>query len=113
MEDETVTRIVRNAIQCNVCGDIIESEYTHDFKWCSCGNCAVDGGHSYLKRCGDNWTDLSVCEVVTNIEELDISNTNVTDLSPLKDMPNLKKLIAENCNIDDWSPVSDIDEVIK
>lgn len=75
MEDETVTRIVRNAIQCNVCGDIIESEYTHDFKWCSCGNCAVDGGHSYLKRCGDNWTDLSVCEVVTNIDELEKSGS--------------------------------------
>lgn len=75
MEDETVTRIVRNAIQCNVCGDIIESEYTHDFKWCSCGNCAVDGGHSYLKRCGDNWTDISVCEVVTNIEELEKSGS--------------------------------------
>ena len=78
MEDETVTRIVRNAIQCNVCGDIIESEYTHDFKWCSCGNCAVDGGHSYLKRCGDNWTDLSVCEDVTNIDELDKSGSQNT-----------------------------------
>lgn len=75
MEDKTVTRIVHNVIQCNVCGDIIESEYTHDFKWCSCGNCAVDGGHSYLKRCGDNWTDLSVCEVVTNMEELEKSGS--------------------------------------
>lgn len=30
--------------------DVIESMYRHDFKWCSCGQCAVDGGHDYLKR---------------------------------------------------------------
>lgn len=43
-------KIIKNAIQCKKCGDIIESKYTHDFKFCSCGACAVDGGHSYLKR---------------------------------------------------------------
>ena len=43
-------RIVHNRIKCNYCGDIIESYYTHDFKECSCGTCAVDGGHEYLKR---------------------------------------------------------------
>ncbi len=40
-----------NAVQCLLCFDVIESEYTHDFKWCKCGNVAVDGGHYYLKRC--------------------------------------------------------------
>ncbi|MCI6713396.1 MAG: hypothetical protein MR523_00405 [Lachnospiraceae bacterium] len=24
----------------------------HDFKFCSCESCAVDGGHEYLRRCG-------------------------------------------------------------
>lgn len=56
--------ILRNAIRCKLCGDIIESTYRHDFKWCKCGNCAVDGGKSYLKRCfktnPDDLEELSV-----------------------------------------------------
>lgn len=54
--------IIRNAIQCKLCGDIIESFSTHDFKFCSCGACAVDGGHDYLKRSAksfDNIIELS------------------------------------------------------
>ena len=43
--------IRRNAIQCKHCGDIIESRNVHDFKYCSCRKCAVDGGHDYLRRC--------------------------------------------------------------
>lgn len=43
--------ITKNAIRCKHCGDIIESHYTHEFKHCSCGMCAVDGGHDYLRRC--------------------------------------------------------------
>ena len=42
--------IIHNKIKCKKCGDIIESMNRHDFKWCSCGQCAVDGGHDYLKR---------------------------------------------------------------
>ena len=42
--------IIHNRIKCKRCGDIIESTHRHDFKWCSCGQCAVDGGHDYLKR---------------------------------------------------------------
>ena len=43
-------KIIRNAIQCKHCGDIIESTYCHDFVSCSCGCCSVDGGLDYLKR---------------------------------------------------------------
>lgn len=46
-------RIIENKIQCKKCEDIITSEYTHDFKWCRCHSVAVDGGQSYLKRCGE------------------------------------------------------------
>ena len=62
-------RIIRNAIQCNHCGDIIESTCRHDFKTCSCGMVAVDGGLDYLRRCfqspGD-FTELSVTEPEIN-----------------------------------------------
>ena len=49
----TEPRIIRNAIRCKLCGDIIESTHRHDFKWCKCGKVAVDGGTAYLKRSGE------------------------------------------------------------
>ena len=54
--------IIKNAIRCKKCGDIIESVSVHDFKTCSCGACSVDGGHYYLRRCAnslDEFIDLS------------------------------------------------------
>ena len=54
--------VIKNAIQCKKCGDIIESIDRHDFKTCSCGSCSVDGGHDYLRRCfknEDDYIDLS------------------------------------------------------
>ena len=51
--------IITNKIECLECGDIIESTYRHDFKWCNCGSCAVDGGKDYLRRVGKNWKELS------------------------------------------------------
>lgn len=61
-------RIIRNAIRCKKCGDVIESKTFHDFKWCKCHSCAVDGGHDYLRRVGDCdvWEDLSECIPTTN-----------------------------------------------
>lgn len=56
-------KIIKNAAKCNICGDVIESKHTHDFKTCKCGTISVDGGHEYLKRCykesRDEFTDLS------------------------------------------------------
>ena len=44
---------------------IIESEYRHDYKECSCGACAVDGGHDYLRRSGKkgDWLELNEIKV--------------------------------------------------
>lgn len=59
-------KIFQNKIKCKHCGDIIESKHVHDYKWCSCGTVAVDGGHYYLKRCfknsRDDFEELSVEE---------------------------------------------------
>jgi len=43
-------KILRNKIQCKVCGETIESMTTHDYKRCSCGSCGIDGGKDYLRR---------------------------------------------------------------
>lgn len=59
-------KIIKNSIQCNLCGDVIESKSVHDYVECSCGACYVDGGHDY-QRIGFKekgcYTDLSVIEV--------------------------------------------------
>jgi len=57
--------IIKNAIQCKLCGDIIESTDRHDYVECKCGACAVDGGHDYLRRSfksKDCYIDLSITE---------------------------------------------------
>ena len=56
-------KLVRNAICCNECGDVIESKSRHDFVECSCGRVAVDGGLDYQLRVyadgPDDFTELS------------------------------------------------------
>ena len=58
-------RIIRNAIRCKKCGDVIESKTVHDFKFCSCGSCAVDGGHDYLAEIGGARISLIIIRNVT------------------------------------------------
>ena len=55
------TKIISNKIKCINCGDILESKSPNDFKRCSCGKVAIDGGHDYLKRIGDDedYSELS------------------------------------------------------
>lgn len=43
-------KLVKNAIRCKHCGDIIESKNIHDWVQCSCETCFVDGGLDYLRR---------------------------------------------------------------
>lgn len=51
MEDKE--EIISNKIKCKKCGDVIESKNINDYKRCSCGAVAVDGGKDYLKRIGN------------------------------------------------------------
>ena len=66
--DDKLYRITKNAVKCNLCGDIIESTHVHDYKRCSCGNVSVDGGLYYLRRVyknsRDDFTELSEWEYV-------------------------------------------------
>lgn len=45
------------ALKCNNCGDTIYSRARHDFRWCSCKSCAIDGGQNdYIKTTGNPGT---------------------------------------------------------
>lgn len=59
-------KIYRNRIKCKHCGDEIQSDYRHDFKFCKCRKVAVDGGKDYLRRVGNSadFIDLTLFEVV-------------------------------------------------
>lgn len=48
-------------IQCPKCKDKIYSDYTHDFKYCSCQTCFVDGGYDYLRYGYDGKIPKVVC----------------------------------------------------
>ena len=41
-------RIKHNRIKYLICGDIIESKTVHNFAYCSCKSCFVDGGRCYV-----------------------------------------------------------------
>ena len=60
-------KIIKNAIKCNHCGDIIESTNTRVYVACSCGRCIVDGGHYYLRR---GFKDLDDFKELSEIEEI-------------------------------------------
>lgn len=76
-------KLLRNRIRCRLCGDIIESMHRHDFRWCSCGAVAVDGGTDYAKRVGDGWEDLSQYE--TDYD--DAAAIALADLKPTRRRP--------------------------
>ena len=65
-----------NAIKCKNCNTIIYSRAKHDFHWCPCGKCAVDGGFDYFKIVGnrEDWemTELNVLEDHTDGEAKNI-----------------------------------------
>lgn len=50
-----------NAVKCNSCQQVIESDHKHDLVACECGSIFVDGGSWYLRRGGDldGYTELS------------------------------------------------------
>jgi hypothetical protein len=59
--------ILSNQAKCLTCGDTPFSAHVHDFKYCSCGAMAVDGGMEYIRRLGDS----------SLIEEMSISMSKV------------------------------------
>lgn len=63
---EKKEEIISNKIKCKKCRDIIESKSTNDYKKCSCGAVAVDGGKDYLKRIG-NENDYEELSIIKNV----------------------------------------------
>lgn len=58
--------ILKNSIICTHCSDEIVSEHRHDFKYCTCFTCSVDGGRDYLRRGFKNPSDYKETSVTTD-----------------------------------------------
>lgn len=54
--------MMKLGLKCNKCGDVIWSTHRHDFKWCKCHECFVDGGDDYFRYGGGN--DYKVVECI-------------------------------------------------
>ncbi len=69
VENKEIKIIKLNKIKCKKCGSILESKDINDFKRCSCGAVAIDGGYEYLKRIGNisDYEELSKY-VISNIQ---------------------------------------------
>lgn len=65
------------AVICKKCKDMVYSRARHDYRSCSCGAVAIDGGRDYVKLVG---------------EEKDIAQVNTFDLK-----------VSEKELYDDWN----------
>ena len=54
--------ILRNAVVCLNCGDLIVSVTRHNYRLCKCASCFVDGGDVY-RRCGMAKADAKFVEI--------------------------------------------------
>lgn len=53
IEEQVLMKVIINKIKCNKCDEIIQSILVRDFRFCKCGTVEVDGGHNYLRTCGN------------------------------------------------------------
>ena len=71
---EKKEEIISNKIKCKKCRDVIESKNTNDYKKCSCGAVAVDGGKDYLKRIGSEEDYKKEKNYQEIVDKLDFTN---------------------------------------
>lgn len=55
-------KIIRNAVTCNNCGDMLRSKELYDYRVCSCRSVKISGGFNRLDRFSPeaNYTEQSL-----------------------------------------------------
>lgn len=64
--------MVVSGIICNECNHFIFSRAQHDFHWCKCGSCAIDGGRAYLKVVGPSEKITSGIKITVDCTEREL-----------------------------------------
>ena len=62
---------------------------------------------------GNNVSDVSILQDLTNLERLNLRNNNITDISPLAELTNLKWLDLSGNPIRDWTPLFELSKNTK
>lgn len=78
-------KIITNKIKCRICGDVIESVFTHDLKRCQCGAVEIDGGKEYLRRSANSIDDFIELSTVINSDD-EIQEKDMIDLGVSKEL---------------------------
>lgn len=52
--------IIRNAVKCNKCQEVLQSTSVHDYVECLCGETMVDGGNEYFRYGGNDVETLFI-----------------------------------------------------
>ena len=52
--------IIRNAVKCNNCQEVLQSTHVHDYVECMCQETMVDGGNEYFRYGGNDVETLFV-----------------------------------------------------
>ena len=53
------SKIIKNAAQCRLCGDVIESNNPEKMETCQCGEISVSGGCYFIARwASTNWNNI-------------------------------------------------------
>jgi hypothetical protein len=68
MAKKIIEKIIVNKCQCRLCGDIIESNSTHSFVNCKCGEIFTDGGKSYIRRGTNDINNIIDMSEFENVE---------------------------------------------
>lgn len=57
----------KNKARCKVCGDVIESKFTHHFVYCKCREIFVDGGNDYWRAGANNFDNFERIEELMEV----------------------------------------------
>jgi hypothetical protein len=92
--------ILSNQAQCVLCGDMPYSAHVHDFRYCECGEMAVDGGMDYIRRLGNPEQRVEM-SVQINQENYDGLLGAITDKTKndLGKMCNLARYLRDHMGI--------------
>lgn len=85
-------KLIRNAIKCKKCGDVIESKTRHDFKECSCKACYVDGGLDYC-RVGGKLEDIEFLTEYADVPAYIIEYMSFSGIYKTSSFENLDEII--------------------
>lgn len=70
----TENKIIVSAIECPECGETIYSRAHHDFHFCHCGACAIDGGFDYVKITAKNPSSVKRVQIEIDTTKQDLYN---------------------------------------